>query len=103
MPEQTALIVLLNHCFNSMEEDLVRDQVKRLVSLSMWASLQEGRRELEFKIVPKWRKYWRLIMKRDGKNPADAEKLELERKFLHRLMLKFISILREIKPEGRFL
>lgn len=85
-----------------MEEDLVREQVKRLVSLSMWVSLQEGRRELEFRLVPKWRKYWKLILKRDGKNPADAEKLDLERRFLHRLMLRFIDILREIKPDRRF-
>lgn len=27
LKEQTALIVFLNHCFNSMEVDLVRDQV----------------------------------------------------------------------------
>ena len=39
--EQTALLVFLNHCFNSMEVDLIREQVKRLVSLSMWISLQE--------------------------------------------------------------
>lgn len=83
-----------------MEEDLVRDQVKRLVSLSMWASLQESRRELEFRLVPKWRKYWKMIMKRDGKNPEDAEKLDAERKFLHRLMLRFIDILQDIKPDG---
>jgi hypothetical protein len=40
LKEQTALLVFLNHCFNSMEVDLIRDQVKRLVSLSMWVSLQ---------------------------------------------------------------
>lgn len=28
LKEQTALLVFLNHCFNSMEVDLVRDQVK---------------------------------------------------------------------------
>ena len=39
--EQTALLVFLNHCFNSMEVELIRDQVKRLVSLSMWVSLQQ--------------------------------------------------------------
>lgn len=42
MREQTALLLFLNHCFGSMEVQLCRDQVKRLVSLSMWISLQEG-------------------------------------------------------------
>jgi len=83
-----------------MEEDLVRDQVKTLVSLSMWTSLQQSRRDLEFRLVPKWKKYWKLILKRDGNNPANAPKLELERKFLHRLMLRFLSILEEVPLEG---
>lgn len=38
--EQTALILFLNHCFNSMEVALCRDQAKRLVSLAMWTCLQ---------------------------------------------------------------
>lgn len=42
--EQTALIVLLNHFFNSMEVELIREQVKKLVSLSMWISLHEVRK-----------------------------------------------------------
>nr|XP_050867940.1 RNA helicase aquarius isoform X1 [Vespula vulgaris] len=97
LKEQTALIVFLNHCFNSMEVPLVREEVKRLVSLSMWISLQEGRRELEFKKYPKWRKYWKVIRKKD--NPELKEKLEWERKFLHRLMIKFMTILETIPLE----
>uniref|UniRef100_A0A1B6DEG6 RNA helicase aquarius N-terminal domain-containing protein n=1 Tax=Clastoptera arizonana TaxID=38151 RepID=A0A1B6DEG6_9HEMI len=96
--EKTSLIVFLNHSFNSMEVELVREQVKRLVSLSMWISLQEGRREYEFKKCPKWRKFWIKINKRDA--PEQKIKLEWERKFLHRLMLQFIEILEEIPEQG---
>lgn len=96
--QQTSLIVFLNHCFNSMEVELVREEVKRLVSLSMWISLQQGRRELEFKKFPKWRKYWKLIRKKD--NPERKEKLEWERRFLHKLMIKFMMILETIPAEG---
>ncbi|XP_017796093.1 PREDICTED: intron-binding protein aquarius [Habropoda laboriosa] len=101
LKEQTALIVFLNHCFNSMEVSLVREEVKRLVSLSMWISLQQGRRELEFRKYPKWRKYWKVIRKKD--NPECKEKLEWERKFLHRLMIKFMTILETISEEGPLL
>ncbi|XP_033355690.1 RNA helicase aquarius [Bombus vosnesenskii] len=101
LKEQTALIVFLNHCFNSMEVLLVREEVKRLVSLSMWISLQQGRRELEFRKYPKWRKYWKVIMKKD--NPECKEKLEWERKFLHRLMIKFMTILETVPEEGPLL
>ncbi|XP_076383980.1 RNA helicase aquarius [Megalopta genalis] len=101
LKEQTALIVFLNHCFNSMEISLVREEVKRLVSLSMWISLQQGRRELEFKKYPMWRKYWKILRKKD--NPEIKEKLEWERKFLHRLMIKFMKILETISQEGPLL
>lgn len=101
LKEQTALIVFLNHCFNSMEVLLVREEVKRLVSLSMWISLQQGRRELEFRKYPKWRKYWKVIRKKD--NPECKEKLEWERKFLHKLMIKFMAILETISEEGPLL
>ena len=101
LKEQTALIVFLNHCFNSMEVLLVREEVKRLVSLPMWISLQQGRRELEFRKYPKWRKYWKVIRKKD--NPECKEKLEWERKFLHRLMIKFMTILETISEEGLLL
>ncbi|XP_063985951.1 RNA helicase aquarius [Diachasmimorpha longicaudata] len=98
LKEQTALIVFLNHCFNSMEVILVREEVKRLVSLSMWVSLQQGRRELEFRKHPKWRKQWKIIQKRD--KPELKEKLEWDRKFLHKLMIKFMRILETIQEEG---
>ncbi|KAI5746289.1 hypothetical protein M8J77_001932 [Diaphorina citri] len=98
MSEQTALVVFLNHCFNSMEEQLIRDQIKHLVSLSMWISLQQSRREQELRNVPKWRKYWKLIMKKD--NPEEKEKLEWERKYLHKIMLKFLNVVENIPEEG---
>lgn len=96
--EQTALLVFLNHCFNSMEEGICRDQVKRLVSLSMWVSLQPQRREYEFKLNPKWKKFWRAIHRKD--KPEMLEKLTWERTFLHKLMLKFLLILESIGPTG---
>ncbi|KAG5894903.1 hypothetical protein JTB14_030608 [Gonioctena quinquepunctata] len=96
--EQTALLVFLNHCFSSMEEALCRDQVKRLVSLSMWMSLQSARREYEFKMNPKWKKYWRAIQRKDKAD--QIEKLTWERTFLHRLMLKFLDILDSITEQG---
>ncbi|CAH1983375.1 unnamed protein product [Acanthoscelides obtectus] len=96
--EQTSLLFFLNHCFNSMEEALCRDQVKRLVSLSMWISLQPARREYEFRKYPKWKKYWKAIQRKD--KPEQMEMLTWERTFLHRLMLKFLSILDTITVDG---
>jgi intron-binding protein aquarius len=78
--EQTGLLVFLNNCFRSMEVEICRDQVKKLVSLSMWSCLQPNRREQELSLIPEWRKYWKKLQKRD--KPEMKEKLEWERHFL---------------------
>lgn len=96
--EQTALILFLNHCFNSMEVELCRDQTKKLVSLGMWACLQPKRREAELNATPQWKKFWKKLMKKD--RPEQKEQLEFERHFLQRLMIKFINILESVALEG---
>jgi hypothetical protein len=35
LKEQTSLLVFLDHCFTSMEVDLIRNQIQRLVSVSL--------------------------------------------------------------------
>ncbi|XP_058061541.1 RNA helicase aquarius [Anopheles bellator] len=98
MREQTALLVLLNHCFNSMEVELCRNQAKRLVSLTMWVCLQPKRREQELNQIPEWCKFWRKLQKRE--KPEQTAKLEWERHFLQNLMIKFIHILETIDRDG---
>ncbi|KAK7598066.1 hypothetical protein V9T40_006301 [Parthenolecanium corni] len=111
--EHTSLIVFLTHCFNSMEEKMVRDETKKLTSLLMWMSLQQARRNYEFKRTPEWEKRWKKLMNRkeSKKNKSTTEeekrkveeeqrKLEWERKFLHNLMLKFLEILESIPADG---
>ncbi|KAL5274552.1 AQR family protein [Megaselia abdita] len=96
--EQTTLLVFLNHCFNSMEIAICRDQVKKLVSLSMWSCLQPGRREQEFKNNHDWKKFWKKIIKKD-KNNLKMD-LEFERSFLQNLIVRFIRIIESIPREG---
>lgn len=96
--EQTALLVFLNHCFNGMEIAICRDQVKKLVSLSMWSCLQPARREQEFKNNQEWKKFWKKIIKKDKTNIS--RDTEFERSFLHNLIVKFIGIIESIPEEG---
>ncbi|XP_035781501.1 RNA helicase aquarius-like [Anopheles albimanus] len=98
MREQTALLVLVNHCFNSMEVELCRNQAKRLVSLAMWSCLQPKRREQELNQTPQWRKFWKKLQKRE--KTEQMAKLRWERHFLQNLMVKFINILETIPAEG---
>ncbi|KAL5235350.1 hypothetical protein ACI65C_002760 [Semiaphis heraclei] len=99
--EQIALVVFLNHCFQCMETDLVRNKMKKLVSISIWCCLQERRRILELRQVPKWQKLWNRLQKKDKElSPENTLKADLERTFLHKLCIKFINILENIPLEG---
>uniref|UniRef100_A0A8D2I7R4 RNA helicase aquarius n=1 Tax=Urocitellus parryii TaxID=9999 RepID=A0A8D2I7R4_UROPR len=95
--EQTVLLLFLDHCFNSLEVDLIRSQVQQLISLPMWMGLQPARLELELKKTPKLRKFWNLIKKNDEKmDPEAREQAYQERRFLSQLIQKFISVLKSV-------
>lgn len=44
---------------------MVREQVQKLVSLPIWENLCPARRDQELTAVPKLKKYWNSIQKRD--------------------------------------
>uniref|UniRef100_A0A671N5H9 Aquarius intron-binding spliceosomal factor n=1 Tax=Sinocyclocheilus anshuiensis TaxID=1608454 RepID=A0A671N5H9_9TELE len=74
LKEQTVLLLFLDHCFNSLEVDLIREQVQKLVSLPMWMCLLPMRLQQELKKVPKLQKFWNLIKKNYEKmEPQDTE------------------------------
>lgn len=91
--EQTTLLVFLNHCFQSLEVEMCREQAKKLVSLSMWSCLQPKRREQEFSDKSEWKKFFKKLQKRD--KPEMKEQLEWERHFMQvseRIHLKVYEI-----------
>lgn len=102
MREQSFLIVFLIHCFRSLEMDLIREQVQRLVSLPIWSCLLPGRREELFKVNPKYRKFYNFIKKSDAKlNPEQMQKVQFEREFLYNLLKKFVKVLNSITEKGK--
>ena len=82
----------------SMEVDLVRSHVQKLVSLSMWESLLESRRDQELRTIPKWKKFWKAIKKKDSKETDEAVKADAknERWFLRNLIDKFVKVLKTV-------
>jgi len=99
--EQTVALVFLIHCFNSLEMSLIRDQVQKLISLPMWTCILPGRLEQELKVIPRYRKYWNVILKKDRKADEDTlKKLQKERTFLSNLIKAFYKILNSIEEEG---
>ncbi|CAG10389.1 unnamed protein product [Tetraodon nigroviridis] len=101
LKEQTVLLVFLDHCFNSLEVDLIREQVQQLISLPMWMCLLPTRLQQELKKVPKLQKFWNLIKKKYDKLDAEAaEMASKERTFLSSLIKKFLGVLASIPPSG---
>ncbi|XP_039598060.1 RNA helicase aquarius isoform X2 [Polypterus senegalus] len=101
LKEQTVQILFLDHCFNSLEVDLIRSQVQQLISLPMWVCLLPARLEHELKKVPKLRKFWNLIMKNYAKlDEKAAEQASKERTFLSSLIKKFLRVLKSIPSSG---
>ena len=82
-----------------MEVDLIRGQIQKLVSLSMWVSLLDRRREDELRQIPRWRKFWKAIMKKDAKVTDEAvkETASKERWFLRNMINKYYSVLDTIQ------
>ena len=99
LKEQSIILVFLDHCFTSLEIDLVREQIQRLVSLSMWMSMMESRRDHELKNCATWKKYWKAIIKKDKKVNEEAIQLVTsnERWFLRKSIEKFFEVLDTIQ------
>ncbi|CAG0881256.1 unnamed protein product [Darwinula stevensoni] len=99
--EETELLSFLTNCAGSLEEEMVRTQIQRLVSLPCWISVSERRREAEMKAIPRWRKYWRVIQKKDSKESEETRKnLHFERTFLRNMIRTFLLRLEHIPLEG---
>ncbi|KPP67951.1 Intron-binding protein aquarius-like [Scleropages formosus] len=101
LKEQTILLLFLDHCFNSLEVDLIREQVQQLISLPMWICLLPARLQHELKKVPKLQKFWNLIKKNYEKmDKKDSDQADRERTFLSLLIKKFLVVLSSILPSG---
>nr|CAD7445579.1 unnamed protein product [Timema bartmani] len=94
-----AVLDMVDRAVQDMVDRVVLDVVDRAVlDVVDRAVLDAGRREQELRSVPKWRKYWKLIQKRD--KPELKTKLEWERRFLQRLMIRFMKILESVPEDG---
>lgn len=99
--EHTSVLEFLIHIFNSLEVDIIRQQVKLLVSFPVLVNILPSRLEELFKQCPKYRKYWNGMKKADEKADTSCrERTEFERRFLSRLLSKFFLVLESIDEKG---
>ncbi|CAI5981702.1 unnamed protein product [Closterium sp. NIES-65] len=116
--ERVNYIVFIIHCFQSLENPLVRACVLPLVSLPLWHALSPARRERELHPHAHLLALWSRLLKRDAKNRharlaavaeggekrAEAEAAERKERrgvrFLPGLILEFFSVLDEVVEKG---
>jgi len=99
--EQTMVLTFLNHCFNSLEVDLIREELQKLISLRIWSCVLPGRLEQELKIFPRYKKYWNLIKKKDSQMSEEKlARVTQERQFLSKLIQRFFKVLNSVPEIG---
>ena len=65
--EQLAYVIFIKNAFQSLENELIRVQVLKLVSLPLWHSLSPGRLELELHAHPELVRHWKHLAKKEAK------------------------------------
>ncbi|VDO29345.1 unnamed protein product [Onchocerca flexuosa] len=114
--ERSAIITFLINCFNSVnhkafpsgvmndlklqEVDLVRKEVMKIVSLTMWSNLLPTQREDLFQVNPKLRKIWNKLETNAASETAEEkELLTFERTFMWNLLRIFKQTLADVDDE----
>ncbi|KAM3718101.1 RNA helicase aquarius [Dirofilaria immitis] len=99
--ERSEIITFLINCFNSVAMDLVRKEVMKIVSLTMWSNLLPTQREDLFQANPKLRKIWnKLETKIASETAEEKELLTFERTFMWNLLQIFKQTLTNVDDES---
>ncbi|KAI8336492.1 DEAD helicases superfamily protein [Blakeslea trispora] len=94
------LLTFLILCFQSFENDLVRTECLKLVTIGIWTHLaHETRREQLFENYPTLVKLWNAYQKK-SKAAEHPEQWTLERNWLSQLLHRFIDLIYQIPKEG---
>lgn len=96
--EKTNYLIFLIHSFQSLEDEIVRGTVLKLVHLQLWHSLSSGRFQMELCLHPQLIKKWKTMVKKEAKEArrtgmSSDPRDKLEVKFLPMLIQEFLEIL----------
>lgn len=72
--ERSMIVLFLIHCFQSLENAIVRPVALAQVSLPLWQHLSFARLELEMKQAPHLEKKWKAMLKKQKKEGVDRSK-----------------------------
>ncbi|WKY11101.1 hypothetical protein Q1695_003001 [Nippostrongylus brasiliensis] len=103
--EQCAIITFLVNAFNSVEIDIVREQMNKLTHISIWTNLLPSQREDMFAGSKKLRKFWinleKKIAAQDAEDNEESRKAKFERDYLWNLIARFKRTLDRVDDESK--
>eukprot|EP00741_Cyanophora_paradoxa_P007305 tig00001098_g7066.t1 len=91
LAERTAYIVFFINCFQSLEDEMVRKECLKLVSLPIWNTLSPGKLEKELSAYPQLQKHWKVLKQKEAKNPPTGPRHEVN--FLPSMLKEFLATL----------
>ncbi|ERM94180.1 intron-binding protein aquarius [Amborella trichopoda] len=96
--EKTNYLLFMINSFQSLEDEMVRETVLKLVNLQLWCGLSFGRFQMELCLHPHLLKKWKRMVKKEAKEAARAGEPfnpsnMLEVRFLRTLIDEFLEIL----------
>ncbi|GMS80067.1 hypothetical protein PENTCL1PPCAC_2242, partial [Pristionchus entomophagus] len=102
MIEQCSILQFLVNCFNSVEVDIVREQITKLVHIHIWSNLLPKQLDDILSKNKKLRKFWNQNETRIKANPGTGEAVkmqEMEQSFLWKMIHRFKKTLDRIDDE----
>jgi len=100
MHERTTYLVFSINIFQSLEDEMVRGQVLRLVSLPLWQALSPGRLQLELHAHSQLAKHWKSLLKKEQKAAVKAgyvpPRQRPEARFVPGLIDEFLGVLEQV-------
>ncbi|KAI1730104.1 AAA domain-containing protein [Ditylenchus destructor] len=100
--EQSVLIAFLNNCLNSLEVDVVRQEVMKLCSLPIWVNLLPSQRDDLLNQNTKLKKFWSKVEKKFEKmEKTEFDTLDFNRRFLWKLLQRFKRVVDCIDDESQ--
>ncbi|KAG2227972.1 hypothetical protein INT45_011996, partial [Circinella minor] len=96
------ILIFVIHCFQSLENPLVRKECLKLVPITIWSNFaQDSRRETIMNEYPHLRKLWNSAKKKfDAADDEAQESLQFEQKWLSTILTQFLETVYQIPKEG---
>ncbi|MCO5580056.1 hypothetical protein L7F22_033922 [Adiantum nelumboides] len=96
--EKTNYLLFVIHCFQSLEDEMVRGPALKLVTLQLWHYLSPGRLQMELSLHEQLIEHWKKLMKKEARAAKKggsyvSVKERLEVKFIPLLLQEFLETL----------